>query len=159
MPNANRDKGLIAERDVARYCRSHGMPGAERSVSTGWKTGGRSLADTGDIKGVPGVCIQIKNLSKPLAGKALADAMLEVLTQAEAAGAALPLLLEKRSGHASPGEWWAHLPGYLFAGLAFGLDPYSGPCVWSMFPVRIEFHHIVDRVAAFSRMCEQGVSA
>lgn len=153
MPNANRDKGLQAERDVARYFRQAGLLGAERSVSTGWRNSARTTADAGDLKGTPGLAVQIKNISKPLVGDALAKAMADTAAQCDAAGAAIPLLIEKRHGHANPGQWWAWLPANMFCGLAFGIDPYSG--TWADYapPVRIELQYIIEPLVRFSQLC------
>ena len=157
MPNANRDKGLKSERDVAAYCRAHGMPKAERRVAAGWDAGHRSDADLGDIKGIPGVCLQVKNVSgkypRGLAGKALDELLIMTAMQTTASGAALGLLIEKRAGHASPGDWWVHVPAHMFAALIFGIDPFSPP--WDAYTpaIRIEFRHIVKHVAEFSAMC------
>lgn len=159
VPNANRDKGLKAERDVAKYFRAAGALGVERSVSTGWDTGTRKLADVGDLKGLPGITVQIKNLAKTLAGKALTDAMAETETQRAASGEPLGLLVEKRAGHASPGEWWAHLPANIHAALIGGYDPHTGPLAEHTYPVRTELCHITDHLVRFSRLCEQGTEA
>lgn len=159
MPNANRDKGIKSERDVAAYCRAHGMLGAERSVSTGWKTRGRHLADVGDIKGIPGVCVQVRNVvrqhPKGLAGKALLEMLAETRIQGQAAGAALAILIEKRAGHADVGEWWVHIPANLMAALLIGADPYSFPLCTITYPIRLEMRHIVKSLAEFSAMCSE----
>lgn len=121
MPNANRDKGIRAERQLADYLRNW-WPTAERSVATGWKVKGRASGDCGDIKGtgtteLP-IVWQLKDLTrvvagrredKPLVGAELARVLLETRTQRDEAGAALGLLVEKRRGHADPAEWWVWL--------------------------------------------------
>jgi hypothetical protein len=155
MPNANRNKGLWYERDVAGYCRDNGMPDAERKIATGFRTKDRTSPDLGDIRGVPGVCIQAKYLAKPLAGKALADTMAETRAQADASGAALYLVIEKRHGHANVGESWAHMPANLFASLITPQCPYTGPLAGFTFPVRVELRHIVHHIAEFSRVCSE----
>lgn len=155
MPNANRDKGLKSERDVARYFRDAGIATAERRVVTGWHRTDRSDPDLGDIKGVPGICVQVKNYAKPLTGKLLEDAMNETMTQCLASGDALPLLIEKRTGHASPGEWWAWMPAHILGALLFGIDPYRGEQHdWFTAPVRIELQHISSHLVRFSQLCE-----
>lgn len=158
MPNANRDVGHQFERDVAAYCRANGMPRAERKSDPGFSARGHVSPDSGDIRGIPGVCIQAKRLVKSaprgLCGKALTNVMAEAAQQADAAGAALWLVIEKRPGHLI-GECWAHLAANMFSALAFGIDPYSP--VWSTYthPIRIEFRHIVKHVAEFSAMCAE----
>lgn len=159
MPNSNRDKGLKSERDVAKWFRDAGIPTAERRVVTGWHRTDRSDPDLGDIKGVAGICVQVKNYSKPLTGKLLEDAMAETLTQCLASGCVLPLLIEKRSGHASPGEWWAWLPAHIFGALLFGIDPYTkDQHAWFSAPVRIELQHVTNHLVRFSRLCESEVA-
>lgn len=156
MPNANRNKGLQAERDVAKYFRDAGITTAERRVVTGWHRIDRSDPDLGDIKGVPGICVQVKNYSKPLTGKLLDDAMSETWTQCLASGEALPLLIEKRTGHASPGEWWAWLPANMHVALLYGCDPYQGDL--RTHPVRVQLSDITDHLVRFSRLCESEVA-
>lgn len=153
MANANRDKGLKFERAIAAYYRANGMPSAERKVATGFRTKDRTSADLGDIRDVPGICTQAKYLAKPLTGKALADVMEETRGQAEAAGAALYLVIEKRHGHADIGDSWAHVPANLFVALAFGIDPYGKLWADYTYPVRIELCNIITHLAHFSASC------
>jgi hypothetical protein len=155
MPNANRNKGLWFERAIAAYYRANGMPDAERKVATGFRTNNRVSADRGDIRDVPGICTQAKYMAKPLAGKALIDVMAEARAQADASGAALYLVVEKRHGHADVGESWAHMPANLFASLITPQCPYTGPLAGFTFPVRVELRHIVHHIAEFSRMCSE----
>ena len=158
MPNANRDKGNKTERDVAGYLRAAGITTAERRVVTGWHRTDRSDPDLGDIKGVPGLCIQVKNVDKTakgnLSGKALADIMADLEDQRAASGAALGLLVEKRPNNAMVGTWWAHMPANVFIGLVSGQDPFCA-ALWPLqFFVRTELRHITDHLVRFSAMCE-----
>jgi hypothetical protein len=110
MPNANRDKGIKAERDLVRYLIAHGAPASVRRSA---ETGTTQHQDTGDIRGLPGVCIQMKNTpSRAMVDQYLLDCMTEVEDQREAANAAIGVLIEKRNGKASPAGWWlwANLP-------------------------------------------------
>lgn len=158
MPNANRDKGIKAERDVAAYLRAAGIITAERRVVTGWQRVDRSDPDLGDLKGTPGLCVQVKDVVKSaprgLSGKALDDVMAETEVQRAAVGAAVGLLVEKRNRHADVGQWWAHLPANMLAALLFGIDPYQPNPVWSAAPVRTELRHITDQLVRFSKLCE-----
>ncbi|MGH3781274.1 MAG: hypothetical protein ACRDRO_11790 [Pseudonocardiaceae bacterium] len=147
MPNSNRDKGLKSERDVAAYFRVNGCASAERSVSTGWSNGARQLADCGDIKGVPGVCIQIKNLAAPLTGQALSNALKETEGQRTAGGAAIGLLVEKRHQCADVGQWFAWLLNTAYIGLMVGRSPHG---LVAEHPVRVELRHIIDQLIKFS---------
>lgn len=149
MPNANRDKGLQFERDVAAYFRAHGITTAERSVSTGWVTANRSLADSGDIKGIPGITVQCKYLAKPLVDKALRDAIAETAEQCEAADNAIPLLIEKRHGVADVGYSYAWLSAWVFTTIMIGDNCFSSA------PVRTELRHIIEYLVIFSKGYKQ----
>lgn len=157
MPNANAVKGSKTERDVAGYLRAAGIPTAERRVVTGWHRTDRSDPDLGDIKGAPGLCIQVKNLDKTargnLSGKALADVMHETKLQQRASGAALGLLVEKRPNNADVGTWWVHMAANDFVALIDGQDPWSGPHAECTFYVRTELRHVTDHLVRFSAMC------
>lgn len=146
MANPNRDKGLAFERAVARYFRLHGLCGAERSVSTGWRVNGRSLPDTGDLKGIPGITVQCKCLAQPLTGKALEDAMSEANTQRIAAGAPIGTLIEKRQRISDIGRSWAWLPTNQFVRVNIGAD-----ISFSTTPVRTELRHIIAYLVIFSK--------
>ena len=117
MPVNSRRKGLSAEQAAARYFVAAGCPDARRSVAAGWRNGATSSPDRGDIDGVPGIGIQVKNLAKPLVGKALADVWVETCAQA---GGRRPLLLEKRAGAADVGRWYAWLSSGFYLELLTG---------------------------------------
>lgn len=151
MPNANRDKGLQFERDVAAYFRAHGIATAERSVSTGWATANRSLADIGDIKGIPGITVQCKYLAKPLVGKALVDAMNETSDQCNAAANVIHLLIEKRHGVANVGCSYAWLPGSAYVLIVTGTDSLA-----NHYPVRMELRYIIEYLVIFSKGYSNG---
>jgi hypothetical protein len=164
MPNANADKGAKFERDIAGYLRLAGLAAAERRVVTGWRRTDRSSPDLGDIKDLPGLCIQAKNVvesyPRGLSGKALVDVMAETEAQREALGAAIGLLVEKRLGRADPGLSWAHLPANVYLGLVGGLDPYSDALAELTYPIRTELHNITEALVRFSMMCDtEGLAA
>lgn len=107
-------KGKTAERDVANYLKAHGIETARRSVSTGTI----HTPDRGDIDGVPGFAIQVKNLARRLEGKLLADVWHDACRQSVAmaqqtpafgAPTCCPVIIEKRAGSADVGRWWLHL--------------------------------------------------
>jgi hypothetical protein len=159
MPNTNRDKGNKTERDVAAYFRAAGITTAERRVVTGWHRTERSDPDLGDIKGVPGLCIQVKNLDKTargnLSGAALAAVMVETEAQRMASGEAIGLLVEKRPNNADVGSWWAHLPANVFAALVDGQDPWTGARAGHTFVVRTELRNIIDHLVRFSKLLKE----
>jgi hypothetical protein len=115
----SRAKGIGAEQAVARYFRDvASCPDARRSVAAGWRNGSTSSPDRGDIDGVPGLCVQVKNLARPLAGKLLSDTWFETLEQA-AASARRPMIIEKcRSSDV--GYWWAHVDARFYVELVTG---------------------------------------
>lgn len=65
MSRANKRKGAQFETDVAAYLKHNGFPDAERRVMGG------SL-DRGDIAGVPGWCLELKNLASVAEGVRIA---------------------------------------------------------------------------------------
>jgi Holliday junction resolvase len=91
-----RDKGQRAEREMVLWLRRNGYPDARRYLS------GDGL-QPGDIDGVPGVTIEVKNC------KMLAiPAWLEQV-HAEAAPGSVPVVAVRRPGLTDPGDWWAVL--------------------------------------------------
>lgn len=151
--NPNLEKSKRNERRLARYFREHGLLKAERRARPGWRVRGRQLADEGDLQGIPGICCQAKDYtgSRPLSGLQLDNFMSETIAQTYASGAVIPLLVEKRKGHADPGEWWAWLPQYAYlalCGSSVSIDRYE------LYPIRVELGHIIDALVQFSRECE-----
>lgn len=96
---AARRKGHTAERAVARWLRDHGWPDAE---TTRAKLGHDGARQPGDIDGVPGVALEVKDHGRLC--------IPEWLRQVEEeAGPNLPVLVVKERGSADPGRWWAVL--------------------------------------------------
>lgn len=143
---ANRRKGHVAERDLCRWLRAHGFPGAERAVRTGFRTAGRASADPGDVTGTPGIVWSVKDCAVEQTAQWLAeaDAMLT------AAGADVALLVHKRRGHADPARWWCWLPLGMVVWIAHGG---ARPPEWlapseRSYPVRMELGHVVPLLHA-----------
>src|SRR5262249_39319367 len=112
---ANRARGIVTERDLARYLRVNGWPNAERKQDNGWVAGDRVSRDAGDIRNTLGLCWQAKS-SPELSGEKLSTAMRQTAEQVGVAGADYGIVVHRRVGHASPARWWAYLPlGDLFA--------------------------------------------
>lgn len=90
-----RRKGAEAEREFVSWLRRNGFPDARRYLS------GDGM-QPGDVDGVPGVCIEVKNhreLRIP-----------QWLEQVESeARSAVPVLAVRRPGLTDPGDWWAVL--------------------------------------------------
>ena len=102
-----RDKGTAAETAVVRHLRNHGFTQAERAPLWG-------AHDRGDIYGIPGWVLQVKNQQR----LDIPGWWRDTLTQAENAdrahpevvngyGPHHPLLIAKRKGHPNPCAWYA----------------------------------------------------
>lgn len=105
---ANLEKSKVAERALATYLRTHGWPGAERTVRTGYRVDGRTFGDHGDVDGTPGVAWQMK-VTDDRRLHLVPAWLAETDAQRGAAGADYGVLVIKRAGHAHPGTWWAYL--------------------------------------------------
>jgi hypothetical protein len=99
MSNPQKAKGSGAERGVVEYLRAHGFPHAERRLAG-------SAKDRGDIAGVPGVVIEVKNCERTDLGAWIAEAAVEQAND----GAAYGLVWHKRRGRSDAGQWYATLP-------------------------------------------------
>jgi len=106
-----RDAGTRAETAVARYLRDHGFAHAERRAR-------RGRLDEGDIAGIPGVVIEVKDCRQLTLSAWLREADVE----RDHAGAWLGAVWHKRSGRADPGEWYVTMTGAAFAALLHDAD-------------------------------------
>lgn len=96
---ASKAKGAGAERDVRDYLKANGFPYADRRLA------GATL-DKGDISGIPGVTIEIKNHAKlDLAGW-LEELRIEMSNDKAWTG----VVIHKRKGKGDPASWYATLP-------------------------------------------------
>lgn len=102
----SRAKGTAAETALVAYLNTHGFPFAERRALHGTK-------DTGDIAGVPGWVIEVKNCAQASVGAWLAEATDEAVN----AGVDLACVWHKRAGKGSPGDWWVTMHASVFAEL------------------------------------------
>lgn len=98
-------KGPKFEKDVVEFLRGAGFPHAERRVM-----GGRN--DRGDVAGVPGWCLEIKNVTNADLGAAMSEAEKE----AAKAGVMRFALIKKRR-QKSTAEAFAVIPLWLLAEL------------------------------------------
>jgi hypothetical protein len=133
---ANRRKGHDTERQLARWFRTQGWPGAERAVRTGFTAADRAVADPGDITGMPGLVVQAKYVAR----EQIDSWMAETEQQRAAAGADYGLLVVRRTGRADPGQWWVWLPLRGLTRIATGLGV---PAPHGDTPVRLELGHLV----------------
>jgi hypothetical protein len=96
-----RQKGTSAETAVVTYLRDNGFPHTERRALHG-------AADKGDLTGIPGIAVEIKNCRRYEIPRWLA----ETTTEGIAANAEHAVLVVKPNGVGTTrvGEWWAILP-------------------------------------------------
>jgi len=98
-------KGPLAEAQIVAYLRGNGFPDAERRVMGGSN-------DRGDVAGVPGIVIEVKNH----AAMALAEWVDEATREANVDGTKpgrleLPVVWHKRRGRGSPADWYVTMTG------------------------------------------------
>jgi Holliday junction resolvase len=144
---SNRNRGAKAERDVARWFRDNGWTNAERKSDNGWKTADRESADRGDIRGLDRLVIQVKYLAD-MTDLAVANAMAAAVEQAVAAGADYGILVQRRVGKASPGQWWAWMSAWDLHTLVAGRHWPVPPSVEARVPVRMQLQHLVPLLHA-----------
>jgi hypothetical protein len=106
VTNRSKQKGTAAETAVVTYLNANGYPQAERRALAG-------ALDKGDIAGVPGVAIEVKNCAKAELSKWVEEANLEARNVGDAAG----VVWHKRRGKGSPGDWFVTMDGATFTAL------------------------------------------
>lgn len=107
MANPARRKGTAGESDIVEWLKANGVPGAERHALHG-------RLDIGDINGVPGLVMSVKYVGrdKPmrLSGWLNELALMQVnLTNRQPLPNELAdgVLVVRRAGYPSPGNWYA----------------------------------------------------
>jgi hypothetical protein len=95
VASKHKQKGTAAETAVVRWLQANGHPYAERRTLSG-------QYDRGDIAGVPGICIEVKNHARWDAATWLAEA----ITEAENAGVDIGIVVAKKRGTTNPGDWY-----------------------------------------------------
>jgi hypothetical protein len=101
---------------VAKWLNLLGWTGAERSRA-GWTD------DRGDIDGIPGVCIEVKNEKRIDLPGYLRELEVEMKNAKAWAGA----VIVKRRGSADPADWYAVMPAQKWAELLLELDQPNNP--------------------------------
>ena len=101
--SASKRKGTRAESEIVAYLQQNGFPHAERRALAG-------ANDKGDVSGVPGVCIEIKDCVRV----ELAAWLDEATAEAKNAGAPVGVVWFKRKGRGSPGKWYVLMDGDTF---------------------------------------------
>lgn len=99
-------KGTAAETAVVRFLQAAGFVQAERRTLGG-------AHDRGDIAGVPGVVIEVKNCARQELSAWVAEAELE----RDNDNATLGVVWSKRRGKSSPADWFVTMSGRQFAAL------------------------------------------
>jgi len=90
--NAPRRKGHTAERELAAWLRRNGYPEARRFLAGDGR-------QPGDVDGIPGVCLEVKNAARVQLGPWLAQ------VDAEARSGSVPFVVVRLPRITDPGEW------------------------------------------------------
>jgi len=109
-------KGSGAELAVAKWLNKLGWVHACRSRA-GWTD------DRGDIDGMPGVCIEVKNEKRIDLPGYLRELEIEMKNAKAWAGA----VIVKRRGSTDPADWYAVMPAQKWAELLLELDQPNNP--------------------------------
>lgn len=104
--SAAKKKGTTAETAIVQFLRTAGFTQAERRTLNGAK-------DRGDIAGLPGVVIEVKNCARQELGAWVAEAELE----RDNDNASLGVVFHKRRGKGNPADWFVTMSGLQFAAL------------------------------------------
>ena len=111
MTSPQKRKGSAAELAVAKWLNLLGWVHAERSRA-GWTD------DRGDIDGIPGVCIEVKNEKRIDLPGYLRELEVEMKNAKAWAGA----VIVKRRGSTNPADWYAVMPAQKWAELLLIID-------------------------------------
>lgn len=101
--NRSKAKGTAAETAVVTYLQKWGYPDAERRALHG-------ALDQGDVAGVSGVVVEVKNCK----AMALAEWVDEAGDEASNADAPIGVVWHKRRGFTSPSFWYVTMEGHTF---------------------------------------------
>lgn len=101
--SASKARGTRAESAVVAYLRSI-VPAVERRAMSG-------AVDKGDIAGIPGVVVEVKDHVK----LDLAGWVSEMLAEMSNAGADVGVVWHKRRGKGSPADWYVTTTGDVFS--------------------------------------------
>ena len=104
--NRSKAKGTSAETAVVRFLRTIGFVQAERRTLNG-------ILDRGDITGIPGVVIEVKNCAR----QELAAWVAEAERERDNDRANLGVVWHKRRGKTDPADWFVTMSGAQFAAL------------------------------------------
>jgi hypothetical protein len=111
VTSSQKRKGSAAELAVAKWLRKLGWVHAERSRA-GWTD------DRGDIEGMPGVCIEVKNEKRI----DLPGYLRELEVEMKNAMAWTGTVIVKRRGSTNVDDWYAVMPAKVWGELMLMLD-------------------------------------
>ena len=115
MTSPQKRKGSAAELAVAKWLRKLGWIHAERSRA-GWTD------DRGDIDGMPGICIEVKNEKKIDLPGYLRELEVEIANAQAWTGT----VIVKRRGSMNVDDWYAVMPAKIWGELMVMLDQPNG---------------------------------
>jgi hypothetical protein len=95
----SKQKGTAAETAVVRWLQDRGYRNVERRSLSG-------VNDRGDIAGIPGVVIEVKNHQRMALPEWLAELDVEMKNDKAKTG----VVIHKRKGTTDVGEWYATMP-------------------------------------------------
>ena len=116
MTSPQKRKGSAAELAVAKWLNRLGWTGAERSRAG-------FTDDRGDIDGMPGVCIEVKNEKRI----DLPGYLRELEVEMKNAKAWTGTVIVKRRGSTDVNDWYAVMPASVWAALLLELDQPNNP--------------------------------
>jgi hypothetical protein len=100
MVNRSKTKGTSAETAIVRYLKDNGAPHAERRALNG-------IHDRGDIAGIIGICIEVKNCARDQLPQWIDETVAEGITD----NAQIAVCWHKRRGTTDPGKWFVTMTG------------------------------------------------
>ena len=103
MPSKGKAKGSAGERSVVKAFREAGWVGAERTRA-GWQD------DRGDIDGVLGVTLEVKNQKRMDLAQWVDELIVEMRNGDNDVGA----VVHKRVGKTDAADWYASMPLYVY---------------------------------------------
>lgn len=103
MANPSKQKGTAAETAVVKYLISEGWPYCERRTLSG-------THDKGDIAGIAGLCVEVKNVK----AITLSAFLKEAETEKKNAKANVGVAWIKKSGTTNPADWYVLMSGSQF---------------------------------------------
>lgn len=104
--NPSKIKGTAAESAVVSYLQEKGWKGAERRALQG-------VLDRGDISGVEGVCLEVKNQKAQDLSGWVAELTTEIINAKAETGA----VIHKKKGKTNVGDWYATMPVSIYVAL------------------------------------------